>query len=72
MVITRSTKREIKIIANQSKEIELDFVGNVKFLYAEGVSFKKLKTKMHVFCCYSSTPKSSILVSLQNEWEKST
>ena len=37
MVIARPTKREIKIIANQRKEIELDFVGNVKFLYTEGV-----------------------------------
>ena len=36
MVIARPTKREIKIIANQRKEIELHFVGNVKFLYAEG------------------------------------
>ena len=37
MVIARPTKREIKIIANPRKEIELDFVGNVKFLYAKGV-----------------------------------
>ena len=66
------SKREIKIIANQRKEIELDFVGNVKFLYAEGVFIKKKKTKMHISCCYFSTPKSSISVSLQNEREKST
>ena len=37
MVIARPTKREIKIISNQRNEIELDFVGNVKFFYAEGV-----------------------------------
>ena len=37
MVIGRPTKQEIKIIANQRKEIDLDFVRNVKFLYAECV-----------------------------------
>ena len=41
MVITRPTKWEIKIIANQRKEIELVFVGNVKFLYAEDVFILK-------------------------------
>ena len=45
MVISRPTKREIKIIANQRKEIELDFVGNVKFLYAEGVFILKNEDK---------------------------
>ena len=45
MVIARPTKREIKIIANQRKEIALDFVGNVKFLYAEGVFIKKNEEK---------------------------
>ena len=43
MVIARSTKREIKIIANQRKEIELDLVG--KFFYAEGVFIQKNEDK---------------------------
>ena len=36
MAIARPTKREFKIIANWRKEIYLDFVENLKFLYAEG------------------------------------
>ena len=37
MAIARPSKREIRIFANQRKEIESDFVGVVKFLYAEGI-----------------------------------
>ena len=54
MAIARPTKLEIIVIANQHKEIEykpqvLDFVGIVKFLYAQGIFIpKKMKTAMHV------------------------
>ena len=37
MTIIQLTKQENKIIANQRKEIKLNFVGIVKFLYAEGI-----------------------------------
>ena len=57
MVIARSTKREIKIIANQRKEIELDFVGNVKILYAEGVFILKNEDKDAYFMLLLLNPK---------------
>ena len=46
MAIARLTKLEIIVIANQHKEIEykpqvLDFVGIVKFLYAQGIFISK-------------------------------
>ena len=37
MASARPTKRGIKIVANQRKDIELDFVRIVKFLYTECV-----------------------------------
>ena len=49
------SKREIKIIANQHKEIELYFVGNVKFLYAEGVFIKKRRQRC-IFLAAISQP----------------
>ena len=50
MAIARPTKREIKRIANQRKEIELAFVEIVTFLYAQGIFILKNEDKMHVFC----------------------
>ena len=57
MVIARPQKREIKIIANQRKEIELDFVGNVKLLYAEGVFILKNEDKDACFLLLFLNPK---------------
>ena len=59
MAIAQPTKREIKIIANQRKEIELDSVGIVNSLHAEGIFiFKKMKTKskMHGFLLLITQP----------------
>ena len=37
LLLGRQNKKKTKIIANQRKEIELDLVGIIKFLYAQGV-----------------------------------
>ena len=71
MVIARPTKREIKIIANQRKETELNFVGIVKFLYAKLFLFFLNEDKYACFLLLA-TPKSSIPVSLQNGRKKLT
>ena len=57
MVIAQPIKREIEIIANQHKAIELDFFGNVKFLYAGGVFILKNEDKDACFLLLFLNPK---------------